>query len=74
MNNYSYEYYHGGKAKTFSYTFESSMDLFTGLGFIIGQDFFIDLFLVAGTEFAGASTGKSIFDINAWGAQLSYRL
>ena len=74
MNNYSYEYYHGGKAKTFSYTFESSMDLFTGLGFIIGEDFFIDLFLVAGTEFAGASTGKSIFDINAWGAQLSYRL
>ena len=74
MNNYSYEYANGGKAKTFGYTFESSMDLFTGLGFIIGQDFFIDLFLVAGTEFAGASTGKSIFDINAWGAQLSYRL
>ena len=74
MNNYSYEYSQGGKAKTFNYTFESSMDLFTGIGFIIGQDFFIDLFLVAGTEFAGASTGKSIFDIDAWGAQLSYRL
>ncbi len=73
MNNYSYEYSQGGKAKTFNYTFESSMDLFTGIGFIIGQDFFIDLFLVAGTEFAGAST-KSIFDIDAWGAQLSYRL
>ena len=75
MNNYSYEYSQGGKAKTFNYTFESSMDLFTGIGFIIGQDFFIDLFLVAGTEFAaGTSTGKSIFDIDAWGAQLSYRL
>ena len=74
MNNYSYEYSQGGKAKTFNYTFESSMDLFTGIGFIIGQDFFIDLFLVAGTEFAGATTGKSIFDIDAWGAQLSYRL
>lgn len=74
MNNYSYEYPNGGKSKTFSYTFESSMDLFTGMGFIIGQDFFIDLFLVAGTKFQGASTGKSIFDIDAWGAQLSYRL
>ena len=73
MNNYSAEYSEGGKSKTFNYTFESSMDLFTGIGFIIGQDFFIDLFLVAGTEFAGAST-KSIFDIDAWGAQLSYRL
>lgn len=74
MNNYSYEYANGGKAKTFTYNFESSMDLFTGMGFIIGQDFFIDLFLVAGTKFQGASTGKSIFDIDAWGAQLSYRL
>lgn len=74
MNNYSYEYVNGGKSKTFSYTFESSMDLFTGMGFIIGQDFFIDLFLVAGTKFQGASTGKSIFDIDAWGTQLSYRL
>lgn len=73
MENYSYEYANGGKAKEFDYNFTSSMDLFTGLGFIIGEDFFIDLFLVAGTEFAGAST-KSIFDINAWGAQLSYRL
>ncbi|TKZ35412.1 hypothetical protein [Brachyspira catarrhinii] len=74
MTNTSTEYLQGGKSKTFGYNFTSSMDLFTGIGFIIGQDFFIDLFLVAGTEFAGASTVKSIFDIDAWGAQLSYRL
>ena len=74
MTNTSIEYLQGGKAKTFGYNFTSRMDLFTGLGFIIGEDFFIDLFLVAGTQFAGASSGKSIFDIDAWGAQLSYRL
>ena len=74
MTNTSTEYLQGGKSKSFGYTFTSQMNLFTGLGFIIGQDFFIDLFLVAGTEFAGTSTGKSIFDIDAWGAQLSYRL
>ena len=73
MNNYSYEYYYGAKTKTFSYNFVSSMELFTGMGFIIGEDFFIDLFLVAGTQFA-TGTSKSIFDIDAWGAQLSYRL
>ena len=73
MSNYSYEYANGGKAKTFSYNFVSSMELFTGMGFIIGEDFFIDLFLVAGTQFA-TGTSKSIFDIDAWGAQLSYRL
>ena len=75
MTNTSIEYLQGGKAKTFGYNFTSRMDLFTGLGFIIGEDFFIDLFLVAGTQFAtGTSSGKSIFDIDAWGAQLSYRL
>ena len=62
------------KFKSFNYKLTSTMDLFTGMGFIIGEDFFIDLFLVAGTKFQGASTGKSIFDIDAWGAQLSYRL
>ncbi|WP_302273450.1 hypothetical protein [Brachyspira aalborgi] len=76
MKNISTEYLAGGKSKKFSYDFKSSMELFTGIGFIIGEDFFIDLFLAAGTRFAGATTtvGKSIFDIDAWGAQLSYRL
>ena len=76
MKNISTEYLAGGKSKKFSYGFTSSMELFTGIGFIIGEDFFIDLFLAAGTRFAGSTTtaGKSIFDIDAWGAQLSYRL
>lgn len=72
MTNTSTEYLQGGKSKTFGYNFTSRMDLFTGLGFIIGQDFFIDLFLVAGGDLTSSS--KSIFDIDAWGAQLSYRL
>ena len=78
MKNIYTEYLAGGKSKSFNYTFTSSMELFTGIGFIIGEDFFIDLFLAAGTRFAGSTTttttGKSIFDIDAWGAQLSYRL
>lgn len=76
MKNISTEYLAGGKSKKFSYGFKSYMELFTGIGFIIGEDFFIDLFLAAGTRFAGSTTtaGKSIFDIDAWGAQLSYRL
>lgn len=76
MENISTEYLAGGKSKSFNYSFTSSMELFTGIGFIIGEDFFIDLFLAAGTRFAGSTTttGKSIFDIDAWGAQLSYRL
>ena len=76
MKNISTEYLAGGKSKKFSYDFKSSMELFTGIGFIIGEDFFIDLFLAAGTRFASSTTtaGKTIFDIDAWGAQLSYRL
>lgn len=76
MKNISTEYLDGGKSKKFSYGFKSSMELFTGIGFIIGEDFFIDLFLAAGTRFASSTTtaGKSIFDIDDWGAQLSYRL
>lgn len=76
MKNISTEYLDGGKSKKFSYGFKSSMELFTGIGFIIGEDFFIDLFLAAGTRFASLTTtaGKTIFDIDAWGAQLSYRL
>ena len=58
------------KFKSFNYRFTSAMDLFTGMGFIIGEDFFIDLFLAAQANTAN----KSIFAIDSWGAQLSYRL
>lgn len=59
------------KYNRFNYRLSSKMDLFTGMGFIIGEDFFIDLFLVAGTE---NSTATSLLNIDSWGAQLSYRL
>lgn len=58
------------KYKQFNYRFESTMNLFTGMGFIIGEDFFIDLFLAAQANTAN----KSIFSLDSWGAQLSYRL
>lgn len=70
----------GGKYKTFGYDsnngFESTMNLYTGMGFIVGEDFFIDLFLVARTTptTGTATTPQSLLNIDSWGAQLSYRL
>ncbi|WP_297285731.1 hypothetical protein [uncultured Brachyspira sp.] len=69
----------GGKANAFSYNttgFESKMNLYTGMGFIVGEDFFIDLFLAARTPVSGggATTSPSLLGIDSWGAQLSYRL
>lgn len=76
MTSGSYEALSGEKYKTFGYDsnngFESKMNLFTGMGFIVGEDFFIDLFLAAGTT--TGTTSKTLFDIDSWGAQLSYRL
>ena len=73
MQNGTTEVLAGGKYKSFNYAFESTMNLYTGMGFIVGEDFFIDLFLAAGTPDA-TSTSTSLLDINSWGAQLSYRL
>ena len=73
MENGTTEVLTGGKYKSFNYAFESTMNLYTGMGFIVGEDFFIDLFLAAGTPDA-TSTSTSLLDINSWGAQLSYRL
>ena len=53
------------------------MNLFTGMGFIVGEDFFIDLFLAARTPVSGGGSGTtspSLLGIDSWGAQLSYRL
>lgn len=75
MNNGSYEALTGGKYKSFNYVFDSSMNLFTGMGFIVGEDFFIDLFLAARTPTTGSTTtSTSLLNIDSWGAQLSYRL
>ena len=76
MYNYSEETLGGAKSKQFNYNFTSEMNLYTGMGFIVGEDFFIDLFLVAGSTFdkSGVTSGKSLLNIDSWGAQLSYRL
>ena len=71
----SYEALTGGKYKTFNYNngFESTMNLYTGMGFIVGEDFFIDLYLAARAGNA-TTTSPSLLGIDSWGAQLSYRL
>lgn len=75
MTSGSTEVLAGGKYKSFNYAFESTMNLFTGMGFIVGEDFFIDLFLVARTPTTGSTTtSTSLLNIDSWGAQLSYRL
>lgn len=77
MTSGSYETLSGEKYKTLNYNngFESTMNLFTGMGFIVGEDFFIDLFLAARAGTAGTTTpSPSLFGIDSWGAQLSYRL
>ena len=77
MTTGSYEALTGGKYKTFNYNngFESTMNLYTGMGFIVGEDFFIDLFLAARAGTAGTTTpSPSLLGIDSWGAQLSYRL
>lgn len=77
MTSGSTEALAGGKVKSFSYDFESTMNLFTGMGFIVGEDFFIDLFLAARTPVSGGGSGTtspSLLGIDSWGAQLSYRL
>lgn len=75
MTTGSYEALTGGKYKSFNYAFESTMNLFTGMGFIVGEDFFIDLFLAARAGTAGTTTpSPSLLGIDSWGAQLSYRL
>ncbi|WP_295298702.1 hypothetical protein [uncultured Brachyspira sp.] len=75
MTSGSTEVLAGGKYKSFNYAFESTMNLFTGMGFIVGEDFFIDLFLAARAGTAGTTTtSTSLLNIDSWGAQLSYRL
>ena len=77
MTSGSTEVLAGGKYKSFSYDFESTMNLFTGMGFIVGEDFFIDLFLAArtpATTGTTTTTAQSLLNIDSWGAQLSYRL
>lgn len=75
MTTGSYEALTGGKYKTFNYNngFESTMNLYTGMGFIVGEDFFIDLYLAARAGNA-TTTSPSLLGIDSWGAQLSYRL
>lgn len=77
MTTGSYEALTGGKYKTFNYNngFESTMNLFTGMGFIVGEDFFIDLYLAARAGNTATTTpSPSLLGIDSWGAQLSYRL
>lgn len=75
MTTGSYEALTGGKYRTFNYNngFESTMNLYTGMGFIVGEDFFIDLYLAARAGNA-TTTSPSLLGIDSWGAQLSYRL
>ena len=74
MTTGSYEALTGGKYKTFNYNngFESTMNLYTGMGFIVGEDFFIDLYLAARAGNA-TTTSPSLLGIDSWGAQLSFR-
>lgn len=76
MTTGSYEALTGGKYKTFNYNngFESTMNLYTGMGFIVGEDFFIDLYLAARAGNATTTPSPSLLGIDSWGAQLSYRL
>ena len=77
MTTGSYEALTGGKYKTFNYNngFESTMNLYTGMGFIVGEDFFIDLYLAARAgNTATITPSPSLLGIDSWGAQLSYRL
>ncbi|MEI0580145.1 hypothetical protein [Brachyspira pilosicoli] len=74
MQNGTTEALTGGTYKSFNYTFESTMNLYTGMGFIVGEDFFIDLFLAARAGNATTTASPSLLGIDSWGAQLSYRL
>ena len=77
MNNYSIETLGGAKGKQFNYEFTSTMNLYTGMGFIVGEDFFIDLFLAAATgtrDYVNTGASGNLLSIDSWGAQLTYRL
>ncbi len=60
------------------YQFYSTFGVYTGFGFIVGEDFFIDVYMQAGNGATvaleqEASTSTSLFNINAYGVELSYR-
>ncbi len=81
-NNITTTSYASDSAKSYStstYTFYSTFNVYTGFGFIVGEDFFIDIYAQAGNENSLAlsttvtSTSTSLIDINAYGIELSYR-
>ncbi len=62
-----------------TYIFYSIFEVYTGFGFIVTDDFFIDVYVQAGHTVTLANGGEetmsetSLFNINAYGVQLSYR-
>lgn len=70
----------GGKYSAFNYELKSELGIFTGMGFIIGEDFFIDLYLTASGQvssttppIAPSQNQLNLFNLEAWGMQLTYR-
>ncbi len=82
ISSTSYSPVDGGTMSNADYTFVSAFNAFGGVGFIFGEDFFIDVYLQAGNASANSeslaldqspTTSDSLFSINAYGVQLSYR-
>ncbi len=80
----SYKLQEGGKLSEYSYAFTSQFEVYSGFGFILGEDFFIDVFIAAGNfidedndafQNVGNATANTfdLFDIRNYGVQLSYR-
>ncbi len=73
----SYHLVGGGNINTANSAITSSVDIAAGVGFIIGQDFFIDAYMQAGRSVDVAddfsSTTVKEFGLTSLGAQLTYR-
>lgn len=81
----SYKLIGGKSTSEADYTFTSKFDVYAGLGFIFGEDFFIDVYAQFGHDdteiaFADSSTSENIvadednfINNKSFGVQLSYR-
>ncbi len=84
ISTQSYELQEGGKLSKYGYDFKSEFEVYSGVGFILGEDFFIDIYIAAGNFIDNSGSNNfpvdpatttqfSLFDIRNYGVQLSYR-
>ena len=87
IDTQSYVLQEGGKLSQYDNDFESQFEVYSGFGFILGEDFFLDVYIAAGNfidsdymlDETPTNPGDAyaptfdLFDIRNYGVQLSYR-